>query len=56
MQSFVYLLLVCRFRFRTSQCVDMEVDSVNVEDEKRLAQLRFEAAVKVIKSLPPDGK
>lgn len=34
----------------------MEVDSVKVEDEKRLAQLRFEAAVKVIKSLPPDGK
>lgn len=34
----------------------MEVDSVRVEDETRAAQLRFEAAVKVIRSLPPDGK
>ncbi|XP_042366417.1 acyl-CoA-binding domain-containing protein 5A [Plectropomus leopardus] len=33
----------------------MEVDSVKVEDERRLTVLRFEAAVKVIKSLPPDG-
>ncbi|XP_040922030.1 acyl-CoA-binding domain-containing protein 5A isoform X2 [Toxotes jaculatrix] len=33
----------------------MEVESVRVEDERRLTQLRFEAAVKVIKSLPPDG-
>uniref|UniRef100_A0A3B4Y7M5 Acyl-CoA-binding domain-containing protein 5 n=1 Tax=Seriola lalandi dorsalis TaxID=1841481 RepID=A0A3B4Y7M5_SERLL len=33
----------------------MEVESVTVEDEGRLTQLRFEAAVKVIKSLPPDG-
>ncbi|XP_067343010.1 acyl-CoA-binding domain-containing protein 5A isoform X1 [Channa argus] len=33
----------------------MEVDSVKVEDDKHLTQLRFEAAVKVIKSLPPDG-
>ncbi|GAA6215177.1 acyl-CoA-binding domain-containing protein 5 [Lates japonicus] len=33
----------------------MEVESVKVEDERRLTQLRFEAAVKVIKSLPPDG-
>ncbi|XP_026219401.1 acyl-CoA-binding domain-containing protein 5A isoform X2 [Anabas testudineus] len=33
----------------------MEVDSVRVEDETRAAQLRFEAAVKVIRSLPPDG-
>ncbi|XP_029003221.1 acyl-CoA-binding domain-containing protein 5A isoform X2 [Betta splendens] len=33
----------------------MEVDSVTVGDEERLTQLRFEAAVKVIKSLPPDG-
>ncbi|TKS87526.1 Acyl-CoA-binding domain-containing protein 5A [Collichthys lucidus] len=33
----------------------MEVESVTVEDERRLTQLRFDAAVKVIKSLPPDG-
>ncbi|KAK7881499.1 hypothetical protein WMY93_029908 [Mugilogobius chulae] len=35
----------------------MEVESVNSleEDSPRLTQLRFEAAVKVIKSLPPDG-
>ncbi|KAM9337678.1 acyl-CoA-binding domain-containing protein 5A [Symphorus nematophorus] len=34
----------------------MEVESVTtVEDERRLIQLRFDAAVKVIKSLPPDG-
>lgn len=34
----------------------MEVESVaNMEEDRRLAQLRFEAAVKVIKSLPPDG-
>ncbi|KAG7525409.1 hypothetical protein JOB18_026588 [Solea senegalensis] len=35
----------------------MEVDSVRMEvdGEKRLAQRRFDAAVKVIKSLPPDG-
>nr|XP_046227084.1 acyl-CoA-binding domain-containing protein 5A [Scatophagus argus] len=33
----------------------MEVEGVTVEDESRLTQLRFEAAVKVIKSLPPDG-
>ncbi|TMS08995.1 Acyl-CoA-binding domain-containing protein 5A [Larimichthys crocea] len=33
----------------------MEVASVTVEDERRLTQLRFDAAVKVIKSLPPDG-
>ncbi|KAK2859676.1 hypothetical protein Q5P01_004296 [Channa striata] len=33
----------------------MEVDSVKVDDEKPLTQLRFDAAVKVIKSLPPDG-
>lgn len=34
----------------------MEVDSVpNMEEDGRLTQLRFEAAVKVIKSLPPDG-
>lgn len=33
----------------------MEVESVKVDDERRLTQLRFEAAVKVIKSLPPDG-
>ncbi|CAN9506446.1 unnamed protein product [Ophioblennius macclurei] len=33
----------------------MEVDTVRGEDEGRLVQLRFEAAVKVIKSLPPDG-
>ncbi|XP_034718512.1 acyl-CoA-binding domain-containing protein 5A isoform X2 [Etheostoma cragini] len=33
----------------------MEVDSVKVEDERRLTLLRFEAAVKVIKSLAPDG-
>ncbi|KAM8731462.1 acyl-CoA-binding domain-containing protein 5A isoform 2-T2 [Acanthopagrus schlegelii] len=33
----------------------MEVDRVKVEDESRLIQLRFDAAVKVIKSLPPDG-
>lgn len=34
----------------------MEVESVSVEDERRLTLVRFEAAVKVIKSLPPDGK
>ncbi|XP_029955216.1 acyl-CoA-binding domain-containing protein 5A isoform X2 [Salarias fasciatus] len=33
----------------------MEVDTVRGEDEGRLVQQRFEAAVKVIKSLPPDG-
>lgn len=34
----------------------MEVESVtNMEEDRRLTQLRFEAAVKVIKSLPPDG-
>lgn len=33
----------------------MEVESVSLEDERRLTQLRFDAAVKVIKSLPPDG-
>ncbi|KAF1373204.1 hypothetical protein PFLUV_G00257930 [Perca fluviatilis] len=33
----------------------MEVESVKVEDESRLTLLRFEAAVKVIKSLAPDG-
>ncbi|KAL7373166.1 hypothetical protein ABVT39_000413 [Epinephelus coioides] len=33
----------------------MEVESVKVEDERRLTVLRFEAAVKVIKSLAPDG-
>lgn len=34
----------------------MEVESVNSgEEDRRLTQLRFEAAVKVIKSLPPDG-
>lgn len=34
----------------------MEVECVAVEDERRLTQLRFDAAVKVIKSLPPDGE
>lgn len=34
----------------------MEVDRVPVEDEGRLAELRFDAAVKVIKSLPPNGE
>lgn len=34
----------------------MEVECVSVEDETRLTQLRFDAAVKVIKSLPPDGE
>uniref|UniRef100_A0A3Q2WW71 Acyl-CoA-binding domain-containing protein 5 n=1 Tax=Haplochromis burtoni TaxID=8153 RepID=A0A3Q2WW71_HAPBU len=33
----------------------MEVESVRVEDEGRLTQMRFDAAVKVIKSLPPNG-
>ncbi|CAG05477.1 unnamed protein product [Tetraodon nigroviridis] len=33
----------------------MEVECVAVEDERRLAELRFDAAVKVIKSLPPNG-
>ncbi|XP_026148238.1 acyl-CoA-binding domain-containing protein 5A isoform X2 [Mastacembelus armatus] len=33
----------------------MEVDNVKVDDERRLTELRFQAAVKVIKSLPPDG-
>lgn len=35
----------------------MEMECVAaVEDNRRLTQLRFDAAVKVIKSLPPDGK
>lgn len=34
----------------------MEVECVPVEDESRLAELRFDAAVKVIKSLPPNGE
>ena len=34
----------------------MEVESVSVQDESRLTLVRFEAAVKVIKSLPPDGE
>uniref|UniRef100_A0A8C6WP50 Acyl-CoA-binding domain-containing protein 5 n=1 Tax=Neogobius melanostomus TaxID=47308 RepID=A0A8C6WP50_9GOBI len=34
----------------------MEVESMpNMEEDRRLTLLRFEAAVKVIKSLPPDG-
>ncbi|XP_017262311.1 acyl-CoA-binding domain-containing protein 5A [Kryptolebias marmoratus] len=33
----------------------MEVESVSVEEEKRLTQMRFDAAVKVIRSLPPNG-
>ncbi|KAF7664646.1 hypothetical protein LDENG_00170510 [Lucifuga dentata] len=33
----------------------MEVESVSGESERRLTELRFDAAVKVIKSLPPDG-
>ncbi|KAM9712789.1 acyl-CoA-binding domain-containing protein 5A isoform 2-T2 [Menidia menidia] len=33
----------------------MEVASVTSEEKTRLTQLRFDAAVKVIKSLPPDG-
>ncbi|KAL6097634.1 acbd5 [Pungitius sinensis] len=33
----------------------MEVASVEAEDKRRLTLLRFEAAVKVIKSLAPDG-
>ncbi|XP_028289243.1 acyl-CoA-binding domain-containing protein 5A [Parambassis ranga] len=33
----------------------MEVESVSAADKTRLTELRFEAAVKVIKSLPPDG-
>ncbi|XP_014852860.1 PREDICTED: acyl-CoA-binding domain-containing protein 5 isoform X1 [Poecilia mexicana] len=33
----------------------MEVESVSAEEQKRLTQKRFEAAVKVIKSLPPNG-
>ncbi|XP_030612424.1 acyl-CoA-binding domain-containing protein 5A isoform X2 [Archocentrus centrarchus] len=33
----------------------MEMESVRLEDERRLTQLRFDAAVKVIKSLPPNG-
>ncbi|XP_029385214.1 acyl-CoA-binding domain-containing protein 5A isoform X2 [Echeneis naucrates] len=41
--------------FRPSPCDTMEVESVKAEDDRRLTQLRFEAAVKVIKSLPPDG-
>lgn len=34
----------------------MEVEGVAVEDERRLTRLRFDAAVKVIKSLAPDGE
>ncbi|XP_013860867.1 acyl-CoA-binding domain-containing protein 5A [Austrofundulus limnaeus] len=33
----------------------MEVESVSVKEETRLTQMRFDAAVKVIKSLPPNG-
>ncbi|XP_017157372.1 acyl-CoA-binding domain-containing protein 5A isoform X2 [Poecilia reticulata] len=33
----------------------MEVESISAEEQKRLTQKRFEAAVKVIKSLPPNG-
>ncbi|PWA18068.1 hypothetical protein CCH79_00004009 [Gambusia affinis] len=33
----------------------MEVESVSAEEQKHLTQKRFEAAVKVIKSLPPNG-
>ncbi|XP_036073415.1 acyl-CoA-binding domain-containing protein 5A [Oryzias melastigma] len=33
----------------------MEVEAVSVEEERRLVRRRFEAAVKVIKSLAPDG-
>ncbi|RVE58589.1 hypothetical protein OJAV_G00195880 [Oryzias javanicus] len=33
----------------------MEVEAVSAEEERRLVRRRFEAAVKVIKSLPPDG-
>ncbi|XP_029934968.1 acyl-CoA-binding domain-containing protein 5A isoform X2 [Myripristis murdjan] len=31
------------------------MECVSVQDERRVTELRFEAAVKVIKSLPPDG-
>lgn len=35
----------------------MEMECVAAEeDTRRLTQLRFDAAVKVIKSLPPDGE
>lgn len=34
----------------------MEVEAVSVEEERRLVRRRFEAAVKVIKSLAPDGE
>lgn len=37
----------------------MEVEAIGVEgeeEERRLVRRRFEAAVKVIKSLPPDGE
>ncbi|MEQ2313876.1 hypothetical protein AMECASPLE_006381 [Ameca splendens] len=34
---------------------NMEVESVSAEEQTRLTQKRFEAAVKVIKSLPPNG-
>ncbi|XP_038163836.1 acyl-CoA-binding domain-containing protein 5A isoform X2 [Cyprinodon tularosa] len=33
----------------------MEVESVSAQEQTRLTQKRFEAAVKVIKSLPPNG-
>ncbi|XP_015260247.1 PREDICTED: acyl-CoA-binding domain-containing protein 5A-like [Cyprinodon variegatus] len=33
----------------------MEVESVSAQEQTRLTQRRFEAAVKVIKSLPPNG-
>ena len=49
-------LLSAGFVLTASACVTMEVDRVKVEDESRLIQLRFDAAVKVIKSLPPDGE
>lgn len=34
----------------------MEVESVSVRDESSLTRIRFDAAVKVIKTLPPDGE
>lgn len=49
--------LSCLCLHWTPQWDTMEMECVAAEeDNRRLTQLRFDAAVKVIKSLPPDGK
>lgn len=51
---FIYLLKE-GFELTVPARDTMEVESVRVEEDRRLTQLRFDAAVKVIKSLPPSG-